>query len=50
MDKNQLQKERDRLQAKLDSYNEVEPVPGRHLGLMERIALLDRRIDMAPDA
>ena len=48
MDKDQLQRERRRLQAALDGYNAVEPVPGRHVGLMTRIANLDRIIEMAP--
>ncbi len=45
-----MQKERDRLQAALDRYNEVEPVPGRHVSLIERIANLDRKIGLASDA
>ena len=50
VDKNQLQRERGRLQAALDGYNAVEPVPGRHVGLITRIANLDRIIGLAPDA
>ena len=50
MDKNQMQKERDRLQAALDGYNEREPTIGRHVSLAARIANLDQRIGLAPDA
>ena len=49
MDKKQLLKERERLQAALDGYNQAEPVPGRHVGLIARIANLDARIELAPD-
>ena len=49
MDRNQMQSERDRLQAALDGYNAMEPTVGRHVGLMERIANLDRRIRLASD-
>ena len=50
MDKNQLQKERERLQAALDGYNQQEATVGRHVSLAERIANLDRRIGLAHDA
>ena len=50
MDKDQLQKERERLQAALDFYNEREAIVGRHVSLVERIANLDRRIELAHDA
>lgn len=50
MDKAQMQTERARLQAALDRYNEVEVTIGRHVGLIARIANLDRRIDNTPDA
>ena len=50
MDKNQMLTERARLQAALDRYNELEPVAGRHVSLMERIANLDNRIADARDA
>ena len=49
MDKNQMQKERGRLQAALDGYNEQEAIVGRHVSLIERIANLDRRISLAHD-
>ena len=49
MDKNQMQKERGRLQAALDGYNEQEAIVGRHVSLIERIANLDRRISVAHD-
>ena len=49
MDKSQMQKERGRLQAALDGYNEQEPIIGRHVSLIERIANLDRRISLAHD-
>ena len=49
MDKAQMQKERDRLQAALDGYNAAEPTVGRHVSLIERIANLDRRIELAAD-
>lgn len=45
MDKNQMQKERERLQAALDGYDS-----GTHPGLVERIANLGRRIAQAPGA
>ena len=48
MDKAQMQKERDRLQAVLDKHNLSEPAVGRHASLLERIANLDRRIEHAP--
>ena len=47
MDKNQMQKERGRLQAVLDGYNQQEPTVGRHVSLIERIANLDSRIAQA---
>jgi hypothetical protein len=47
MDANQMQAERDRLQAVLDGYNAREPTVGRHVSLLERIANLDRRIGLA---
>jgi hypothetical protein len=50
VDKDQLLKERDRLQAALDGYNERESTIGRHVSLMGRIANLDSRIAEAPDA
>lgn len=50
MDRNQMQKERDRLQAALDGYNAREPTVGRHVSLIRRIAHLDRIIALAPDA
>lgn len=50
MDKGQMQTERARLQAALDRYKELEPTVGRHVGLIARIANLDRRIDQTPDA
>ncbi len=49
MDKNQMEKERERLQAALDGYNEQEATVGRHVSLVERIANLDRRIGLAHD-
>ena len=49
MDRNQMQAERDRLQAALDGYNAVEATVGRHVSLMERIANLERRILLAAD-
>jgi hypothetical protein len=49
MDKAQIQKERDRLQAVLDRYDALEPTVGRHVGIIERIANLDRRIAIARD-
>ena len=50
MDKNQLLKERDRLQAALDGYNQQEATVGRHVSLMARIANLDSRIAQTKDA
>ena len=50
MDKDQMKKERGRLQAALDGHNEREAVVGRHVSLIERIANLDRRIDLAHEA
>ena len=50
MDKAQMLKERDRLQAALDGHNEREPTVGRHVSLMERIANLNSRIAAAHDA
>ena len=47
MDRNQMQKERERLQAALDRYNEQEATVGRHVSLIERIANLDHRIGLA---
>lgn len=59
MDRNQMVKERARLQAALDAYHlaavppgaeeESEPGPERHPRLAERIAQLDRRIAEARD-
>jgi hypothetical protein len=49
VDKNQLLRERDRLQAVLDGYNQREPTVGRHVSLMERIANLDSRIAQTND-
>ena len=49
MDKNQMEKERERLKAALDSYNEQEATVGRHVSLVERIANLDRRIGLSHD-
>jgi len=49
MDKEQLLKERGRLQAALDRHNAVEPTEGRHVGLIQRIAQLDRRIALSHD-
>ena len=45
MDKQQMQKERGRLQAVLDGYT-----AGSHPGLVERIANLDRKIAQSHDA
>lgn len=45
MDKQQMQKERERLQSVLDGYDS-----GTHPGLVERIANLDRKIAQAHDA
>lgn len=50
VDKNQLLRERDRLQAVLDGYNRREPTVGRHVSLMERIANLDSRLAQTNDA
>ena len=50
MDKTQMQKERKRLQDALDAYDAVEATAGRHVGLAQRIANLDRKIDLAPEA
>lgn len=50
MDRNQMEAERDRLQAALDGYNATEPTIGRHVSLIERIANLDRRIGAASHA
>lgn len=50
MDKRQMQTERARLQAALDEYNAVEPVAGRHVSLIARIAHLDHIIGLASDA
>jgi hypothetical protein len=50
MDKNQMQKERERLQAALDRYNQLEATVGRHVSLIERIANLDHRIGLAHNA
>ena len=49
MDKAQMQKERKRLQTVLDTYDAVEGNAGRHVSLAERIANLDRKIDLAPE-
>jgi hypothetical protein len=49
VDRNQLLRERDRLQAVLDGYNEREPTVGRHASLLERIANLDSRIAQSSD-
>ena len=59
MNKNQMVKERARLQAALDGYHaaaapagredESEPGPERHPRLAERIAQLDRRLAGAHD-
>ena len=49
MDKAQMQKERARLQAALDRYEEREETAGRHAGLVERIANLDSRIAVTAD-
>lgn len=50
VDRNQLLKERDRLQAALDGYNQREASVGRHVSLIERIANLDSRIAQTHDA
>ena len=50
MEKDQLRQERDRLQAALDRYNEMEPTAGRHVGLIARIANLNRLLDRTHDA
>jgi hypothetical protein len=50
MDKAQMQKERDRLQAAVDGYNATEGTVGRHVSLIERIANLDRRIGLSPES
>ena len=49
MDKTQLQRERDRLQAVLDGHNLREPTVGRHVSLIERIANLDHRLARTSD-
>ena len=49
MDKNQLLRERDRLQTVLDGYNQRAPTVGRHVSLTERIANLDSRISQTKD-
>ena len=59
MDKKQMQKERDRLQAALEAYRgapglngrdeDSAPAPESHPRLVERIAQLDRRIAEAYD-
>jgi hypothetical protein len=49
VDRNQLLRERDRLQAVLDGYNQRESIVGRHVSLIERIANLDSRIAQASD-
>ena len=50
MDRQQMETERDRLQAALDGYNATEATVGRHVSLIERIANLDRRIGLASHA
>ncbi len=50
MDKAQLRKERDRLQALVEAYDAAEPTAGRHVSLIERIANLDRRMAQNDDA
>ena len=50
MDRNQLLRERDRLQAVLDGYNQREPTVGRHVSLMARIANLDSRLAQTNEA
>ena len=49
MDKAQMQKERNRLQAVLDAYDAVEATAGRHVSLAGRIANLERKIELAPE-
>lgn len=50
VDRDQMLKERARLQAALDGYNQKEAAVGRHVGLMARIANLDDRIANAANA
>ena len=49
MDKEQMQKERERLQAVLDGYNAVRTGANHHPSLAERIHALDTRIAASAD-
>lgn len=50
MDKQQMLKERERLQAALDSYSSAGGEKGHHPSLVERIANLDSKIAQSADA
>lgn len=50
MDKQQMERERDRLQAALDGYNAQEATVDRHVSLIARIANLESKIAEAPDS